>query len=104
MMYPRSSCRARSRPSVSCSSLTRSPMISIDHLQQDEAHDAAVDQGRDNGDELNPDLGANGHSLFQPGAAEARVGEDAGEDGADDAGDAVHAPDVERIVITQAPA
>src|SRR6185312_10500529 len=65
----------------------------VDHLEQDEAANAADDQRRRHGAEL--------HEEVAVGAADRLDVERTGEERPDDAADAVHAEGVERIVVAQ---
>ena len=75
----------------------------VGELEQQEGHHGAEDDGDDGGGNLYPQLVPVSveralHSSF---AGDALCGEDAGQDGADDASHAVHAEGVERVVIAQ---
>ena len=73
-------------------------MTSADHLQQDEAHDAAVDDRRDHGDRLDPELAGLPNSRPSADAVQRLLREDAGQQRADRAAEAVRGDDVERVV------
>ena len=77
------------------------PDDDIDHLEDDEAHDRGVDQGHQDALALDHDLAGDGHALGQAGTAQALGGEDAGQHGADDTADAMHAEDVQGVVIAE---
>src|SRR5690606_32890811 len=67
------------------------PDQGIDRLEDHEAHDAAVDDRHHDAERLEPDLLEDGDAVLEARAAEARVDEDARQDRADDAADAVDA-------------
>ena len=69
-----------------------------DQLQQHEAHDAAVDDRRADRDGLDPDLAGIAEQQAVGDAVEALLREDAGQQRADRAADAVRRDDVERVV------
>src|SRR5690606_35506498 len=61
------------------------PDQGIDHLEDHEAHDAAVDDRHHDAERLEPDLLEDRDAVLETRAAEARVDEDARQDRADDA-------------------
>ena len=87
-----------SSPTLSSSALARSGMTSADDLQQHEAHDAAVDDGRGDGDGLDAELPRIAEQQAVGDAVERLLREHAGQQRADRAAQAVRGDDVERVV------
>ena len=69
-----------------------------DELQQDEAHDAAVDDRRSDGRGLDAELRRVAEEQAVGDAVQRLLREDAGQQRADGAADAVRGDDVERVV------
>src|SRR5436190_20244345 len=71
----------------------------VDHLEDHEADGAPIDDGHQNAVTLHPELRQVAFKKARL-AADLGGGEDPGQKRADDAADAVHAEDIERIVAT----
>jgi hypothetical protein len=97
-----------SRPSRSSSSGTRRPMTMSTSLKATSETTAGPDDDRADTPQLADQLGRHvvvadlvGHVVIDTGAAKRWIGEDAGQDRAENAADAMHTKDVERIVCTE---
>ena len=97
-----SPCSARSRPSRSLSVSTRRPIDQIDELEEDEGRDGTPADGP--AMPLTWIRSCAGLPSSRPRAASPPTeldGEHAGEQGADDPADAMHAEHVERVVVAE---
>ena len=98
-----SPCSTRSRPSRSSSSLTRSPTSILVIIQQDQRPHAAIDKRSGDALALDPKLRQAARTAVRRcvGGRQWPVGEHAGQQGTDDAADAVHAEHVQAVVVAQ---